>query len=491
LQLGFLRDCDQWCSRDRIDHSLPHHLDETLVSRPGGRAGSAAALDACRRYWLQGGDLVACLPIRAVTAEYVQAIPPGMQAIYLPEWATDIGVPLAELEAGRTGLLVPEHTASGEANSAEHWGKVAWFDAIDWYLHAAAERAFEAKDMPIHSYSHRLGAGWDERLWARCWVNRIALFLRRWAAQEHGKSEEALFGPRPRPEILITHDVDAVKKTVPIRLKQSAFQFFNAARRLRAGRIRQAMARSASGLRVLFGSDDYWGVERIAQLEAQLGLRSVFNLYGGFDESRRALKQWLFDPTYDVAAPRVCQTFSRLAAQGWSIGLHQSFDAWRNSEVMHRQKERIESTVGVPIEYCRQHWLRFSWKHTWQAQADAGLSTDMTLGFNDRPGFRVGAALAFRPRNFAGEQLSITAWPMILMDSHLYDYLILAREERERKIDDLLSEVEFVGGQATVIWHTHVFSCDYGWGDGFDHLIQRVSKMCAHHPGEPHLPVHL
>jgi hypothetical protein len=237
------------------------------------------------------------------------------------------------------------------------------------------------------------------------------------------------------------------------------------------------MARGVSSMRVFFGDDDYWGVERIAKFEAQHGVRSVFNLYGGVDGWSRTPKEWLFDPMYDVADPAVRNAFRRLAGEGWSLGLHQSFDAWQHSTAMRREKERIERAVGIPISCCRQHWLRFSWVYTWRAQVEAGLSTDMTLGFNDRPGFRVGAALAFRPRSSDGEPIPITVWPMILMDSHLYDYLVLAPGDRERKIDEILSEVEFVGGQASIIWHTHVFGRDYGWGDGFEYLIQRVRNM--------------
>src|SRR3712207_2453755 len=143
---------------------------------------------------------------------------------------------------------------------------------------------------------------------------------------------------------------------------------------------------------------------------------------------------------------------------------------------MMREKGRIEAALDCRISYCRQHWLRFAWKTTWRAQADAGLSTDMTLGFNDQPGFRMGAALALRPRDWHGEQVPITIWPMVLMDSHIYDYLSLEPSNRTMIIDELFDEIEFVGGQASVIWHTHVLGRDYGWIPEFEYLIQRASK---------------
>ncbi len=45
-------------------------------------------------------------------------------------------------------------------------------------------------------------------------MNRIALFLRRWAAREQGMSEEDLFDSLPKAEIILTHDVDAIAKNL-------------------------------------------------------------------------------------------------------------------------------------------------------------------------------------------------------------------------------------------------------------------------------------
>jgi hypothetical protein len=163
-------------------------------------------------------------------------------------------------------------------------------------------------------------------------------------------------------------------------------------------------------------------------------------------------------------------------AGGWEIGLHQSFDAWRDKLRMREEKEKLEKTVGVPIVSCRQHWLRFSFYSTWKVQQNLGLKQDTTLGFNDRPGFRNGAAVAFNPWDHLDGAMQIESIPMVLMDSHLYDYHCYSDENRENQINYWLNEIKFVGGQASIVWHQRVMSKDYGWDKGYEQLLSSVRE---------------
>ncbi|PLX30229.1 MAG: hypothetical protein C0582_01595 [Alphaproteobacteria bacterium] len=139
---------------------------------------------------------------------------------------------------------------------------------------------------------------------------------------------------------------------------------------------------------------------------------------------------------------------------------------------MRREKETIEKALGQKIITCRQHWLRFSFSQTWEAQAKAGLKNDMTLGFNDRPGFRNAAAVSMIDK-YSGMKII----PMVLMDSHLYDYTNLSEEKREEMMAGILRELLETGGEASIIWHHRVFHSDYNWGAGYHRLLQKMSKM--------------
>jgi hypothetical protein len=420
-------------------------------------------LETLGRYWSSGSDRLAHLPLKVVETTVPDRLPPRFIEVRLPEWANDLG----------PFLLVPERfRAAGEGPD---WRNIDWLGTAFWYLHGSAERAHEAAHGPIHSYSFRLG-GWDSRMWERAWVNRIALFLRRWSAHEKQADETQWLGPLPEPEIVVTHDVDAVRKTPAIRIKQSVFHLFNAGRSLVGGYLRQAWDRFVQALRFFFGSGGYWNFDTITQIERHAGIRSCFNWYGGAGGMRRPPRDLLFDPSYDVMQPQIASKLRELRSAGWMIGLHQSFAAWDDAARMQQERARLEAALGASVTSCRQHWLRFSWARTWKAQQQAGLELDTTLGFNDRPGFRVAAALRYRPwdSDIAGP-LGVEVLPMVLMDSHLYDYQPLDESGRNAQMRRWIEEIKAVRGQASVIWHTHVLSSDYGWRSGFEYLIKLVA----------------
>lgn len=360
--------------------------------------------------------------------------------VALPDWAADL------VPGGKPGLFVPAAAGAGD------WRSVDWWQAAALLLGSAFERRREAREGPLHSYAFRLGAE-HAPAFDHAWVNRIVLFLRRWWAVANGQPEEQAFGPVPRAVVHLTHDVDAISKTLAIRAKQTAFCLYN--------------RRFADAARFLLGPADYWQFEHILALEDRAGRRSLWNLYGGKGGWLRSPKEILMDPAYRIGAPRLSDQMRRMAADGHRIGLHPRFDTWRDAGRMRAERTAIEGATGRPVTQVRQHWLRFSFSDTWAAQRAAGLTHDLTLGFNDRPGFRNGAAVSFTD---TASGMRIT--PMVLMDSHLYDYATLTEEDRFAIIDAVLDELVATGGEASVIWHQRVFHADYGWGGGYAYLLE-------------------
>lgn len=370
----------------------------------------------------------------------------GWVFVTLPKWASDLE------PADKDGLLVPNW-----GGGTTDWADYDWWRGAHVMLMCDWERKHEASHGPIHSYSSRLEAELQP-VFDHAWVNRIILFLRRWWANQHDEAEEKAFGALPAPILYLTHDVDAVAKTLPIRLKQAAFCSYN--------------RQFAKAARFMFGLANYWQFDRITQMEHSHNRRSLWNVYGGGGGWFRSPKEILLDPSYDVMRPRIAEQLRELVKQGHQIGLHPKFDSWENPERMAREKTYIEDAIGTKITNVRQHWLRFSFEQTWQAQSKAGLGHDMTLGFNDRSGFRNGAALSFTD---SGSKMRVT--PMVLMDSHLYDYAVMDEQDRHGAIDRILLELKQTGGEASAIWHQRVFHPDYGWDGGYAYLLQRMDEL--------------
>lgn len=382
----------------------------------------------------------------------------------LPAWADDLGV------GGE--LLVDESCLV--AGNEEPWQRCDWVAAAWLHVTGAHERAHEAAHGPIHSYAFRL-AGADQRLFDYAWVNRIFLFLRRCAAREANASEEQIFGPLPDAEIVLTHDVDALRKTPEIRAKQGAFYAWNAGRAVLSQDWPRAKAMLKRGANFVTRSARFDTIAEVRALEDKAGLRSIFHVYGGPPGWRRASPvKILLDPAYDVETLR--PELKALIDGGWTIGVHPSVATWRDPLALRRERMHVAAAAEAPVVCCRQHWLKFSWAETWCAQAAAGLRLDSTLGFNDRPGFRNGAALRFFPWNHSdGRPLALEAMPMVLMDSHVYDYAVLSDDERYEAMSRWIGEVRDVRGQATVNWHTHTITDAYGWGEGFRQLVRLIA----------------
>jgi len=410
---------------------------------------------AAQHYFCQCNKEVLALPLPRTDGE-----PTGsLVEVPLAPWCSDLGP-----AAPRT---IPVDSSCLVAGEGPPWQRCDWWRAAFLMLTGAAERAHEQRHGPIHSYRFRLPRGlWP--MFERPWVNWICLMLARWAT---GRPP-----PIPRPRFDLTHDVDAVSKALPTRVKQTAFSGINAIRLATRGRPGSAFARLGEAARFGLLPGDYWQFPAIMALEAAHGVTSTFHFYGGRGGWRRSPKRVLMDPFYDVSAPRLAALMRELIDQGWHVGLHQAFDSWRSADAMRREAAGVAAAARTAVTRCRQHWLRFSWAETWAAQEAAGLRLDTTLGFNDTPGFRNGAALEILPWNGEAQApRTLRVLPLVLMDSHLFDYGLQDGDRRQETIDHWLAEVSAVGGEASVVWHQRVFHADYGWGDAYRHVLRHAS----------------
>jgi len=404
------------------------------------RAQVRAALNGL---WGDNAGQVAALPIPSATPTAIHGSL-RLVRVELPAWASQCGIEGA--------LLVPAEVGGST------WESVDWWTAAFLLLECWHERAWEQQHGPVHSYSNRL-TGWDSRAWQCAWVNRIGAFMARWANIDTATSAA---------QVRLSHDVDALVKTVPIRIKQGA---------MRAVVRRRGRRTSQPGRGVLqfaFGRDDWNFVDDVLALERDHGLRSKFHVFA--DPRRRNPIRWLMDPGYRLDTEDGRVLLEALRTSGVTIGLHPSFDSWRDPSLLAAQRRLLEEHVGRAVVHVRQHWLRFSWSDTWAAQSEADLRHDSTLMFNDRAGFRNSAALTWHPWDHVrGAAHTIDATPCCFMDSHRYDYDALASGGARPDASWLIEECKAVGGTMEMLWHPHSLSADYGWRPGFVELIEDLA----------------
>lgn len=389
-----------------------------------------------------------------------------LEAVALPAWAQDIGIGAERTLLVEASCLVP---GDGPPHQRCDWLLAAYLHLDSWL-----ERSVEQSSGPIQSYAARLPKEWASA-YDRAWANRIFLFLRRWAAHERGKAEEALFQPLPKARFVLTHDVDALHKTFQLRIKSSLMSGIATLRHLAGARWRQAGRRVLNAVRYTATSSDYWLFDKICDEEATRGFRSSFMFADG--RAASGFSGWLIDPSYAMIEPRLRAELARLRAGGWYIGVHPGFNSWRSPAALAATRRFVSEAAGTDVRIVRQHWLRFSFAETWAAQKQAGFTHDFTLGFNDRPGLRNGAALAWRPALPNGDEIGLTIMPTVLMDSHFYDYAF--PDDPAMAMRPWIDEVVAVRGEASLLWHTQTMHADYGWGPGYLALLDMVKDSGA------------
>ncbi len=379
-----------------------------------------------------------------------------------------VGVDLDCLGLGRRSVLVLRDTI--EAGS----GRVDLLFNLFSYVSCLAEWEHERASGSRQSYACRVRG--DAARYDRPWANYLLLAL---AEEIERAFPGSVDSSRKQARVYLTHDVDVLDKKLPTRAKDTARHLFNAARDLTRGRMGDAAGSLVQAWRMVVDDNDYFALRHIAAVEEARRVKSAFNVFtacrpSGFGE---AWVSRLLDPTYDSGDDaRLRPVLDDLVAGGWEVGSHFAFHSWRDPARMTAEIDGMRRRFGLErVRSCRQHWLRFSLGETWAAQTQAGIEVDTTLGFNDRPGFRAGLAAAFRPydhqRQAAHEILAI---PTMLMDTQLYYSRKMSTAARHERIATLLDQLIEVGGEACVIWHTHVFSPDHGWGQDYETLLDLI-----------------
>ncbi len=424
-------------------------------------------IESLMPYWNSDSLSILNLPIKTLPKIKIR-IPLKLISISLPLWAQDYGI------NGR--LLVPIELVQDFKNKGDSytWEDIDWFLASFLMLECWHERIWEKKFGPIHSYSFKL-KNWDKRVWDHAWVNRIAMFLVAWKI--HLKKENPYQSQynNMKVKINLTHDVDAVRKTNAIRIKQSIFKLLNAIKLLRKLKLKDSKEKFEESIKFFLSNDDWWVFDKLLSYQELNDIKAIYYLFG--IQKNRGFISWLFDPCYDISSKKIKLLVEKIKNKGHIIGLHPGFNSWNKWKEIYNQKKFVDSSVNYDLKKCRQHWLRFSWADTWLSQNAAGFEHDSTLMFNDRPGFRNSAAIAWHPWNNVNHRThKIIAEPTIFMDSHFYDYNQFSEKGRRDIMYKYIYECRFISGTASILWHPHSLSKDYGWEKGYYDCIKLVKK---------------
>lgn len=212
------------------------------------------------------------------------------------------------------------------------------------------------------------------------------------------------------------------------------------------------------------GDDPYGCVPAIIAEEQRRGVKSSFQVAVGHRHP--------FDVNYRIEDDRIRDYLTVIEEQGFDLCLHGSYRSTEQPEWYEEEVELLAQRLGRPLG-SRQHFLSFDADALFAAQERAGIQYDMSMGFPDHCGSRVGFSHPYFPYCLAEERpYDVLQIPLVLMDVTLRSYMGMRGEAAWAEIERQLEVVRRAGGAVSVVWHPIVFG---GARDpGFDRLYWRL-----------------
>ena len=198
-----------------------------------------------------------------------------------------------------------------------------------------------------------------------------------------------------------------------------------------------------------FGDEPYWNFERIIEIESQLDVKSTFfflNESIKFDLFN--LKNWKLSlGRYDIESKKIKNIIRLLDKNGWEIGLHGSYNSYKSSSLLEKEKKVLEKIVGHEVIGIRQHYLNLDNK-TWKRQRSVGLKYDASWGPTKGIGFKDNKVSHFHPLND-----KFLVFPLQIMDS-CFMYI----EDKWEEFIKIVEEINKKDGLLVLNWHHRTFN---------------------------------
>ncbi len=253
--------------------------------------------------------------------------------------------------------------------------------------------------------------------------------------------------------VALTHDTDAVRIGAPGEI---ATNLAKAA--LRRDPVSVEMVRLGLRHGRAVTGNPLWGFPGWRDFEDARHVRSAFYLFAAMPGKPRDLndcKSSVLDPGADWALLR------KMAADGWEFGLHPPIHAKDDLDILLWCKRTIEARLAAPVHGLRHHYWALDWRRphlTWRRHVNAGFRYDASIAWRDRPGFRTGTSLPFRPFDPGrARALDLLVLPSSLMDGHVIGNPAVGPAAGAAAA--LLAAAREAGGLAVLDWHTET-ACD-------------------------------
>lgn len=199
-----------------------------------------------------------------------------------------------------------------------------------------------------------------------------------------------------------------------------------------------------------------WLVEMDNYLKKKLGKEMVEDVYfvkGGGESA--------CDDLYYKNEKRYRDLLEYLKSQGSTIGVHTSYSAGKDPQLIDSETKYLKCISGYSITYNRNHYLDSREPYHMEGLIAAGITDDFTMGYADCVGFRLGTCRAVKWINPQTLKVTdLTLHPLTIMEHSLDTpfYMNLDEESAFEICVDLIGKTKKHHGDLTLLWHNSTVS---------------------------------
>lgn len=262
--------------------------------------------------------------------------------------------------------------------------------------------------------------------------------------------------------VCLSHDIDRIYKSYQYLTKPL--------KALKEGNISLFIKRLFSPF---YERNPYWGFDKIIEIESRYEVKSTFFI---LNESIKV--NWFKPSTYILALgrykiidERLVDMIHYLSQNGWEIGVHGSYNSYKDLELLRKEKCELENMLGHSVIGIRQHYLNLE-ENTWQLQFEAGFLYDSSFGYNEDIGYKDNRTKPFFPLNNS----DFCVIPMVIMDSPFVN-----SKDKWRRLDEICDQCESDNGYLVINFHTNTFNeLDFPYvASDYESIIRKLKKKNA------------
>jgi len=227
-----------------------------------------------------------------------------------------------------------------------------------------------------------------------------------------------------------------------------------------------SMCREFSKMAVGRGRSFLQRIRDLAKYSQERGLDSAFywkgSVFGPYDSG------------YDPRSLRVASLIAQLEEEGFENGVHPGYETYLQPAVLQQEADLLRQVIGQDQFGGRQHFLRWlpqSWQH-WES---CGLAYDSSVGYSDRPGFRAGTCIPYRPwLAELDREAHLLEIPLVIMDVALFR-ACTGYDEAFDSFQQCVERCRLVGGVFTFLCHNEMLASKPGFPAFYAKLLNTLT----------------